>query len=39
MSPEVFRRGYPRWEKFLALREKLGLKNKFNSLQSKRLAV
>jgi decaprenylphospho-beta-D-ribofuranose 2-oxidase len=39
MSPEVFRQGYPRWEKFLELREKMGLKDKFNSLQSKRLAV
>ncbi len=39
MGKEVFRKGYPRWEKFAEVREKYGLKKKFNSLQSKRLGV
>lgn len=39
MSGETFRRGYPRWEQFAGLREKMGLKRKYNSLQSKRLGV
>jgi len=39
MSPEVFRKGYPRWEEFVELREKYGARQKFNSLQSLRLGV
>jgi decaprenylphospho-beta-D-ribofuranose 2-oxidase len=39
MPAAIFRRGYPRWEKFLALREKWGLRPKFNSLQSRRLEI
>jgi len=39
MRPRVFRQGYPHWEKFAELRERLGLKDKFNSLQSQRLGV
>ena len=39
MSGESFRRGYPRWEEFALLRERLGLKTKFNSRQSLRLGV
>ncbi len=39
MSAQVFRQGYPQWEKFLELRAKLGLKKKFNSLQSRRLEI
>jgi len=39
MSRETFRRGYPRWEKFAALRESFGLQEKFNSRQSRRLGV
>jgi len=39
MSAETFRRGYPRWEEFALLRERHGLKAKFNSRQSRRLGV
>ncbi len=39
MSREVFRKGYPRWEQFAQIREQYHLKEKFNSLQSKRLGV
>ena len=39
MSAETFRRGYPRWEEFALLRERYGLKTKFNSRQSRRLGV
>jgi FAD/FMN-containing dehydrogenase len=39
MTREVFRKGYPGWERFEKLRAKQGMKNKFNSLQSKRLGV
>jgi len=39
MPREVFQKGYPRWELFAELREKLGLRQKFNSLQSTRLGV
>jgi FAD/FMN-containing dehydrogenase len=39
MSRAVFRQGYPQWEGFIRLREKLGMKSKMNSLQSKRLGV
>ncbi len=39
MKPEIFRKGYPNWEKFVELRHKLGLEERFQSLQSKRLGV
>lgn len=39
MSAETFRRGYPRWQEFALVRERHGLKAKFNSLQSLRLGV
>lgn len=39
MGRQVFRQGYPRWEKFVKLRKKMGLTGKFNSLQSKRLGI
>jgi FAD/FMN-containing dehydrogenase len=39
MSPTVFRQGYPKWERFRELRAKMGMTDKFNSLQSKRLAI
>lgn len=39
MSPETFRKGYPHWKTFLDLRERLGLREKYNSLQSKRLGI
>jgi FAD/FMN-containing dehydrogenase len=39
MSREVFRKGYPGWQRFCELREKKGLKKKFSSLQSKRLEI
>lgn len=39
MSAATFRRGYPRWEEFARLRERYGLKTKFNSRQSRRLGV
>jgi len=39
MSGETFQRGYPRWQEFALLRERHGLKAKFNSLQSLRLGV
>jgi len=39
MSKEVFRKGYPRWEKFAEIREKYNMKGTFESLQSKRLEV
>lgn len=39
MSKEVFRIGYPRWERFAEIREKYNLKGKFESLLSKRLEV
>jgi FAD/FMN-containing dehydrogenase len=39
MSKEVFRKGYPSWEAFAELRETMGMKTKFNSLQSRRLEV
>ena len=39
MGPQVFRQGYPKWEKFVELREKMGLTRKFNSLQSRRLGI
>jgi len=39
MSRETFCQSYPRWEEFAALRERLGLQEKFNSRQSRRLGV
>jgi hypothetical protein len=39
MGSQVVRQGYPRWEKFVDLREKMGLRRKFNSLQSRRLRI
>lgn len=39
MSGDMFRKGYPKWERFAEVREKYGLKDKFNSLQSKRIGV
>jgi decaprenylphospho-beta-D-ribofuranose 2-oxidase len=39
MSRDVFRQGYPRWEQFAQMREHYHLREKFNSLQSKRLGV
>ncbi len=38
MQPEIFQQGYPRHQRFAALRARYGL-GKFNSLQSKRLGV
>lgn len=39
MKREVFIKGYSKWELFVELREKQRMKDKFNSLQSKRLGV
>jgi FAD/FMN-containing dehydrogenase len=39
MHKEFFRKGYPRWEVFFKMREKLNMKKKFNSLQSRRLGL
>jgi len=39
MPKQVFRKGYPGWEAFAGLGEKMGMNQKFNSLQSKRLGV
>ena len=39
MSREVFQKSYPRWEQFAQIREHYHLKEKFNSLQSRRLGV
>jgi FAD/FMN-containing dehydrogenase len=39
MPKQVFQKGYPGWEAFAELREKMGMKKKFNSLQSRRLGV
>jgi decaprenylphospho-beta-D-ribofuranose 2-oxidase len=39
MSPQTFRKGYPNLDKFLEIREKLGAKGSFASLQSKRLEI
>lgn len=39
MNPETFRKGYPDLDKFLEVREKLGAKGAFSSLQSKRLDI
>lgn len=39
MKKEVFRKCYPQWEAFRAIREKYNMDEKFQSLQSKRLGV
>lgn len=39
MSPEMFRQGYPKLEKFKELRSKYNFYEKFNSNQSKRLGI
>jgi len=39
MNKTVFRKGYPSWETFAELRETMGMKEKFASLQSRRLEV
>jgi FAD/FMN-containing dehydrogenase len=39
MQRDMFVRGYPRWEQFAEIREQYGLKDKLNSLQSKRIGV
>jgi decaprenylphospho-beta-D-ribofuranose 2-oxidase len=39
MSAAMFRRGYPRWQQFRALRKGLGLHRKLVSMQSKRLGI
>jgi FAD/FMN-containing dehydrogenase len=39
VSRKTFEAGYPKLDKFMEMREKLGLKEKFNSLQSNRLGL
>ncbi len=39
MQPSTFVKGYPRWTAFNEIRNKYGLQDKFNSLQSKRLGL
>jgi len=39
MKAEVFQKGYPKWEQFQQLRDKLGTSGKINSLQSKRIGL
>jgi decaprenylphospho-beta-D-ribofuranose 2-oxidase len=39
MSAETFRRSYPRWQEFRALRVDIGADRIFNSLQSRRLGL
>ncbi|KKJ75991.1 FAD-linked oxidase [Kiloniella litopenaei] len=39
MSDQVFKRGYPEWEEFQAVREKYGAIGTFASFQSKRLGL
>ncbi len=39
MPAQVFRGGYPEWERFSEIRERYRANRKFNSLQSKRLGV
>jgi len=39
LSAAGFRRGYPRWEAFQAVREKYGARGKFESLQSERIGL
>lgn len=39
MSEATFKQSYPRWEKFMEIRQKYGAPSHFNSLQSKRLGL
>ena len=39
MPPDVFRKGYTEWEKFVAIRQSQGAAAKFQSLQSRRLGI
>lgn len=39
MSEHMFKAGYPRWEEFQALRERIGAIGRFSSLQSQRLGL
>ena len=39
MSAATFRRGYPAWEEFEALRERWHAVGRFSSLQSRRLGL
>ncbi|MBU0996055.1 MAG: FAD-binding oxidoreductase [Proteobacteria bacterium] len=39
MSPDTFKKGYPAWDTFSALRQHYGMNQKFQSLQSKRIGV
>ncbi len=39
MGPEVFRRGYPRWKRFVEIRRSSGMDAKFSSRQSERLRI
>jgi FAD/FMN-containing dehydrogenase len=39
MSEATFKRSYPRWREFQELREKIGAKGRFASLQSRRLGL
>ena len=39
MSEAVFKSSYPRWQEFVALREKIGATGVFSSLQSQRLGI
>lgn len=39
MSGDVFRRGYPLWDRFAAVRERYGADRIFHSLQSQRLGL
>jgi FAD/FMN-containing dehydrogenase len=39
MKPGTFRRGYPRWQAFEAVRARYGAAGKFSSMQSRRLGL
>ena len=39
MSEATFKRSYPRWEAFQAVRERYGAKGRFASHQSRRLGL
>ncbi len=39
MSETTFKRGYPRWEQFMEVRERYGAGQRYQSLQSKRLGL
>lgn len=39
MPSEVFKKSYPGWEQFAMIREKYGMRARFNSFQSRRLGV